>query len=178
MKYCPQCRKQYTDVWITFCSDDGSILIEDFSPAADPNWDPRIRPETQNPSEQQTQWMPPPSTGPGGWVAPDERAPLRPQWQPPPPPFPVKKTGQSQGLAIASMVVGIIGLFSGLLCLGPIPGIVALVLGLVSLSQIKKSPLVNGGKPFAIVGIVTGALSLFFYGVLMLWFIISAIVSR
>lgn len=177
MKYCPQCGKQYTDAWISFCSDDGAILIEDFSPPRDPNWDPHIRPQTQNPSEQQTQWMPPPATGPGGWVAPDERAPLRPAWQPPPPPLPLKKA-PGQGMAIASMVLGIIGLFSGLICLGPLPGIVALILGLVALSQIKKSPHVTGGKPFAIIGVITGAISLVFSGLLLLWVIISSILSR
>jgi hypothetical protein len=176
MKYCPQCRRQYTDAWITFCSDDGSILIEDFSPPADPNWDPHIRPETQDPSERQTQWMPPPVTGPGAWMPPDERAPLRPVWQPPPAPPPMNSP--SQGLAITSMIVGVVGLVIGWFCFGPIFGIVALVLGLVSLSQIKKSPETTGGKPFAIIGVVTGGLSLVFYGLLFLWIIISSIVFR
>jgi hypothetical protein len=178
MKYCPQCRKEYTETWITFCSDDGSILIEQFSPPGDPNWDPQIRTPTQSPSEQPTQWMPRPSTTPGGWVAPDERPPMRPAvgWQPPPAPMVSRQQSPSQGLAIASMITGILGLFMGFFCLGPIPGIVALILGLVSLSQIKKLPDKVSGKPFAIVGVVAGSLSLVFYGVLFLWVIISSIV--
>jgi hypothetical protein len=178
MKYCPQCRKEYTDTWITFCSDDGTILNEEFSPPGDPNWDPRIRTQTAvPPSEQATQWMPPPSPGPGGWVVPDERGPVRPAWQPPPVPMTVRPPGPSQGLAIASMVIGLIGLFTGLFCFGPIPGIAALIMGLVALSQIKRTPDRVGGKPFAIVGIVAGSVSLLFYGLMFLWVIIAAIIG-
>ena len=72
------------------------------------------------------------------------------------------------------MIVGILGLFTGFFCLGPIPGIAALVLGLVALSQIKRSPHLHSGKPFAIVGIVTGALSLF----ISVAFIILAIIGN
>ena len=43
MKYCPQCNRQFTEPWITFCSDDGTLLIEDLSPPVDPNWNPKIR---------------------------------------------------------------------------------------------------------------------------------------
>ena len=71
------------------------------------------------------------------------------------------------------MVVGIIGLFAGF-CLGPIPGVAALILGLVALSQIKKAPDKNGGKVLAIVGVVTGSISILFYGL----FIIIAIIGN
>lgn len=78
---------------------------------------------------------------------------------------------------MASMVVGIIGLLTGMFCLGPVPGIAALILGLVALSQIKKAPNQNGGKPFAIVGVVTGSLSILFYGMIIIFAIIANIVS-
>jgi len=68
-------------------------------------------------------------------------------------------------------------MFAGWICLGPVPGLVGLVLGLVSLSQIKKHPDKNGGKPFAIIGAITGGLSLLFYGALFLYFIIASILS-
>jgi hypothetical protein len=184
MKYCPQCKRQYTEPWLTFCSDDGTMLIEELSPPVDPNWNPVVREPTYKPppSEQDTQWLPreSPASG-GGWVAPDERPPMRPPawqspqpvppvWQPPPPPVrPVK--AQSQGLAIASMLTGLLGLFFG--CLGPVPGLVAIVLGWVALSQIKRSPETVGGKPMALIGIVSGALTVVFYGLLMLWFIFA-----
>ena len=171
MKYCPQCNKRFTDTWLSFCSDDGTPLVQELTPPADPNWDPKIRePQVKTPSEQETQWLPPPVAG--GWIAPDERPPMRPgAWTPPPPPYrpPQQPT---QGLALASMIVAIIGLVMGG-CLGPIPGIVALALGLSALSQIKKSPELYGGKPYATAGVIIGAISLAFYALLMIWFVLA-----
>jgi hypothetical protein len=173
MKYCPQCQKRFTETWLSFCSDDGTPLIHELTPPMDPNWDPQIRePQVKSPSEQETEWFPRESPAPGGWIAPDERPPMRPGvWQPPPPPFqPAKQP--SQGLALASMIVGIVGLVAGG-CLGPVPGIVALVLGLMALSQIKKSPDQFGGKPFATAGVVIGAISIAFYMLLIIWFLLA-----
>jgi Domain of unknown function (DUF4190) len=173
MKYCPQCKRQFTEPWLSFCADDGTPLIEELTPPMDPNWDPGIRePKVKTESEQETQWLPRQPPVPGGWVAPDERPPMSPGvWQPPPPPYnpPAKP---SQGLALASMIVAIAGVVLGG-CLGPLPGIVALVLGLTALSQMKKSPDQTGGRPFAIAGVVIGALSLVFYLLLFLWFLLA-----
>ena len=181
MKYCPQCNRQYTEPWITFCSDDGTMLIEELTPPVDPNWNPHIR-ETQfkSPSEMETQWLPREPSMPPAWVAPDERPPMspgqpgawQPAWQPPPPP-PRPVGQQTQTLAIASMVTGVLGLMFG--CFGPIPGVAALVLGWMALQQIKKSPETTGGKPMAIIGIVTGSLTIVFYGLLLLWFLLSGV---
>jgi len=175
MKYCPQCNRQYNEVWLTFCSDDGSLLIEELSPPVDPNWDPKIRePKVTTASEQETQWLPRDAPMPPAWVAPDERppmSPMSPAWQPPPPP--ARPAGQqSQTLAVASMVTGILGLVMG--CLGPLPGIAAVVLGWMALSQIKKSPYTTGGKPMAIIGLVTGSLTIVFYSLFILWIILAA----
>lgn len=170
MKYCPQCNRQFTEPWLSFCSDDGTPLIQDLTPPADPNWDPQIRePKVDTRSEQETQWLPR-QPAPGGWVAPDERPPMMPgAWTPAATPYrPINKQ-PSQGLALASMIVGLFGLLLGG-CLGPIPGIVALVMGLTALSQIKKSPDQVGGKPYATAGVIIGAVSLVFYLVLLLWF--------
>jgi hypothetical protein len=174
MKYCPQCNRQYTETWITFCSDDGSLLIEELSPPVDPNWDPKIRePKVTTASEQETQWLPRDAPMPPAWVAPDERPPLRsPAWQPPPPP-PRPIGQQNQTLAVASMVIGILGLVLG--CLGPLPGIAAVVLGWMALSQIKKSPHTAGGKPMAIIGLVTGILTIVFYSLFLLWIILASV---
>jgi hypothetical protein len=185
MKYCPQCNKQYSEAWLTFCTDDGSLLREDLTPAADPNWDPRIR-KTQfdDPSEHTTQWLPrDPATAGGGWVAPDERVPdarqyergpvARP-WQPPAPPLQPYATSSPPGVAIASLVVGIIGLMVGFLCAIPIPGIVAVILGFVALSQMKKAPNPTG-RGLAIGGIVLGGINLLFFIFGILWFILSLI---
>lgn len=174
MKYCPQCKKEFSEPWLSFCSDDGTPLIQELTPAADPNWNPSIRePRVDTPSEQETQWLPREAPMPGGWIAPDERPPMKPgPWQPPPPPLVPRRTQPSQGLALASMITSISGVVLGG-CLGPVPGIVGLVLGLIALSQIKKSPENVGGKPFATAGVIIGAMTVFFYIVLMIWFFLA-----
>ena len=173
MKYCPQCYKQYTESWLSFCSEDGAPLITDLSPPANPNWDPQIRePQVKPPSEQETQWLPPPAAG--GWIAPDERPPMRPgAWTPPPAPYRPPKP-PSQGMALASMITAIIGLAAAT-CLGPVPGIVAVILGLIALSQIKKSPTEFGGKPYATAGIVIGSINIGFYVLLLIWFLLALV---
>jgi hypothetical protein len=180
MKYCPQCNRQYTEAWLTFCSDDGTMLIEELSPPVDPNWNPIIRePQFQTPSEMETQWLPREASMPPAWVAPDERPPMRPgqpgAWQPPPPP-PRPIAQQNQAMAIGSMITGILGLMFG--CFGPIPGVAALVLGIIALQQIKKSPQTTSGKPLAIIGIVTGSLTILFYGLLLLWFLLAGVLGN
>ena len=75
------------------------------------------------------------------------------------------------------MILGVVGLFVGF-CFGPIPGIAALILGLVGLNQINKSPQTTTGKPLAIVGIVTGALSVLVYGAIFIGWIIGGIFSH
>jgi hypothetical protein len=60
---------------------------------------------------------------------------------------------QVSGMAITSMILGIVG------CLLCIPlAWVALVLGIISLVKINKNPMQFGGKGFAITGIVLGGL--------------------
>ena len=174
MKYCPQCQRQFTEPWLTFCSDDGTLLVHELTPAQDPNWDPRIREtKVETPSEQETQWLPREPPMPRAWVAPDERPPLRPgAWQPPPPPYQSVTQQPSQGLALASMITGIAGVVLGG-CLGPLPGIAALIMGIIALQQIKKTPDKVTGKPFATAGVIVGAISLVFYLFLFLWFILS-----
>jgi Domain of unknown function (DUF4190) len=172
MKYCPQCHKQFTEVWITFCSDDGTILIDSgFSPGQQPPFQNTQRPAP--PTTEQPTWRSPDPNAPGAWVAPDERPPMRsPAWQPPPPPSVYPRQQQSHGLAVASMILGIASLFVGMFCLGPLPGIAALILGLVALSQIKKAPDRNSGKPLAIVGVVTGSLSVLIFGAWLLFIVV------
>jgi len=188
MKYCPQCQKQYTERWITFCSDDGAILIDTgFSPSSTPPPGGQRPPYAPPMSEQPTwhaqdpnapgNWRSPDPNAPGAWVPPEQRQPVKPAWQPPPPPVTFPRNQPSQGLAVASMVLGILGLFVGMFCLGPVPGIAALVLGLVALSQIKSAPDRNGGKPFAIVGIITGSLSMVIFVGWLLFIVIANLAS-
>ena len=162
---------------MSFCPDDGGILTEALvstfgrtdSPSASSN-DPTV--VFRTPVE------------PGSWVQPDvytpppvpkpaqPYTPTTPAWQPPPPPPYVKSP--SQGLAVASMITGILGMLFGILCFGPVIGIVAVALGIISLSQQKKTPQYVGGKPFAIIGIVTGGISLLFYGGMVLFAIVAS----
>ena len=125
-----------------------------------------------------------PPVQPGSWATPDVQTPPAPVWRPPevqtpppqpwrPPPPPAYVKPPSQALGVASMIVGIFGLIFGVVCFGPIIGIVALVLGIVALTQNKKTPQYVGGKPFAIVGIVTGGLSLLIFGGMMLAFLLA-----
>jgi len=179
MKYCPQCHRQFNEVWLSFCSDDGTPLVQELTPAADPNWDPRIRePKVQTPDEQATQWLPREPPAAGAWIAPDERPPMNPGvWQPPAPPamYP-RKIAPNQNIALASMITSIAGVLLAS-CFGPVPGIAALVLGLVALSQIKKSPEKYGGKGMAIAGIVIGSLTIVFYILLIIAWILAAAFS-
>lgn len=180
MKYCPQCKRQFDEPWLSFCPDDGTPLIQDLTPPRDPNWDPNIREprretKVDNPSEQETQWFPRQPPMPGGWIAPDERPPMNPPvpaWQPPPPPpYRPNVTGKSQGLALASMITAIAGLVFGFWCFGPLPGIAAVIMGAMALSQIKRTPDKVTGKPFATAGIIIGAVTIVFYLLIFLWFL-------
>ena len=180
MKYCPLCKRRFDQTWLSFCSDDGTPLIQELTPPADPNWNPKIREtKVETPDEQQTQWLPREPPLPGAWIAPDERPPMNPPvWQsPPPPPAYLPGTKRSESLALASMITAITGLLlAG--CFGPIPGIVAVVLGITAQSQIKKSPDKYGGKPYATAGIIIGALSIAFYALMLLWIIAAAFAGR
>ncbi|MFW0112148.1 DUF4190 domain-containing protein [Rothia sp. CCM 9416] len=73
------------------------------------------------------------------------------------PTYAAAETNKPKGLAIASMVLGIIGFISGWAVIGGIFALVAIVLGIVALVKTKTG---GGGKGFAITGIVTGALGL------------------
>ena len=66
-----------------------------------------------------------------------------------------------QGLAIAALVCGIVGLLG--FCTGGLAvpaGIVGLILGIVALVKIKRKPAVYRGRGMAIAGICTGGASL------------------
>lgn len=60
----------------------------------------------------------------------------------------------SAGLAIASMVLGILGLLSSAFVVGGLLGLIAVILGVIAL--IKR----HGGKGMSIAGIATGAIAI------------------
>jgi uncharacterized protein DUF4190 len=180
MKYCPQCKRQFDEPWLSFCSDDGTPLVQDPTPL-DPIWDPGINepPKRETkvetpPSEQQTEWLPREPPMPRAWVAPDERPPMNsPVWQPPPaPPYRPTNARPTQGLALASMITAIAGILLGS-CFGPLPAIAALIMGIMALVQIKNSPDKATGKPYAVAGVIISALNLVFYVLLLIWFLVA-----
>ena len=75
--------------------------------------------------------------------------------------MPPGPTGNN-GLAVASMVCGILAIFPGCCCgLFGIPlSIVALVMGLVAMNQINQTQGMQSGKGMAIAGLVCGGVSI------------------
>ncbi|MFT3687273.1 MAG: DUF4190 domain-containing protein [Phycisphaerales bacterium] len=96
---------------------------------------------------------------------------------PPTAPGAIPPTPPAGGLALASMVLGIVGVFTslfGFLCfivspVGAAAGLIAIVLGWISLAKRKPK------RGMAITGVITGAAALLFvagYGVMM-WLLLS-----
>jgi len=87
----------------------------------------------------------------------------------PPPPLPrplpaiASSSGSTSGLAIASLVLGILSFFS----LG-LTGIPAVICGHIARGNIKKSSGTVSGNGLAIAGLVTGYFGFFFIGVAIL----------
>ena len=100
----------------------------------------------------------PPSMPPGGQAMPG-RPPMQPQ------PVPYGHAGvygqpqQTSGLAIAALVLGIIGLII------PGLGLIGVVLGIIALTKMRDPRV--GGKGLAIGGIAVGAVSILWLGCMM-----------
>lgn len=82
--------------------------------------------------------------------------------QPPPMMNPYAQPPRTHGLAIASMICGILAIIPGCCCgLFGIPlSIAALVMGIVSISQINASQGQVGGKGMAIAGTICGGVAI------------------
>ena len=163
MKRCPTCNRTFDEDWLAFCTEDGATLVETQAAPAPNEPPPTVRipaaPQT-DPSAQPTFDLP------GSYTPP---APIVQAWQPPPPPSVNPVTGQKQGLAIASLVLGIFSITAGWCCsIGLLSAPVGIILGIVSLVQIKNDPAQNTGKPLSIIGIVLGALYVLFWIVIFL----------
>jgi hypothetical protein len=90
---------------------------------------------------QQSPWATPPAQ-PATWGAPSMQ----------PAGYGMAPPQKTNGLAIASLVLGI-------LCCVPFGGVLAIILGVVALQQISAQPQ-TGGKGLAIAGIVLGSISM------------------
>jgi len=156
MKRCPTCNQTFDEGWLSFCTNDGTTLIEDSAASArepPPTILSTAPPPVSYPNQQASWNQPSGELAAGQFPAPK---PSQPAWQPPPPP--AYAAGKQQGLAVAALITGIFTVTIGWCCyLGVITGPVAMGMGIFSLIQIKNHPDKFTGKPFAITGIVTGA---------------------
>jgi len=66
---------------------------------------------------------------------------------------------KAPGMALAAMILGIVGIVTGFFVFGALLGIAAIILGALSLKKVKEA---GAGKGFAITGIVTGAVAVLF----------------
>jgi hypothetical protein len=169
MKRCPTCNQIFEDEWLTFCTVDGSSLIDSgalYQPTTIVVPPPV---ETRADTEQQS----------GAIIPVDDRSPeqsIPATWQPPPPPR--TTMGPSQNLAAWSMVLGLVSITVGWCCsFGLITGPVAIVLGIYALSQIKSDPNRYTGRPLAITGIVSGALYFVLLAVIVLIYGLGILLS-
>ena len=112
-------------------------------------------------SYPQAAYPPPP---PGGYPPPgDYPQPGYPGYGPPRP---------SSGLAVAALVVGIIGVLTSFVVLGGVLGIVALVLGIIGLGKARRG--LASGRGMAITGIVLGVLAILIAAAALAFFISNA----
>src|SRR5436190_15194116 len=188
MKHCPTCSANFEDDDLGYCTDDGTPLLAGANPFASDAQATKVFPEPPV-----TAVISPPRAtdyglggGPSAPVAQPQRPePYRwanetpPVWTPPPPPaYPSASQQPQQTTAILSLVFGIAAITFGWICGGLILGLLALILGLVSLSQIKRTPTRYGGKPMAIGGMVTGGIVLLVHlAILAIWIVMLAIGS-
>lgn len=112
--------------------------------------------------------MPPPFTAAPA-SAPSYAPP--PGYPPPlsyPPPYPPPPTTKSNGMAIASLVLGI-------LWLGGLGSLLALIFGIIGKNQIDRSGGYQSGRGMAIAGIVLGIVGL---AGAILWFTLAVIAAN
>src|SRR4029450_10939771 len=99
MRQCPKCNRQFEDALMSFCPDDGMILVDPSLAGIKTSADP-----SSGPSSQDSTLVLPPPGQPGSWAMPNielpapepwrpvvQTPPAQPQpWRPPPPPAYVK----------------------------------------------------------------------------------------
>lgn len=83
-------------------------------------------------------------------------------------------------MAIASLVLGILGILTIVLCIGIIIGLAAAILGIVAYLSINKNPDQLKGKGLAITGIILGGASMLLtvvWIIVYVWFIQVAMIQ-
>ena len=133
--------------WLAYCTEDGTTLIEN-APSSLSEPPPTV---FIPPSKDTTPEAPTPLALPGSYNPPQ---PVAPAWRPPPPPPMRPGSNQKQGLAVASLILGIFSITIGWCCsIGLLSAPIGIVLGIISLVQIKNDPATNTGKPLSIIGV-------------------------
>ena len=79
---------------------------------------------------------------------------------------------ETNGMAVAGLVMGILSMTFGLICCGPLFNVLGIIFSAVALSQIKKSPLQQTGRNLAIIGLVLSLLGLGFQ--IIIFFVFGA----
>ena len=108
-------------------------------------------------------YVPPPPPGAGGYV-------------PPPPPGSYIAPGMGyagprrDGLAVASLVIGIFSIACFFICLGIVLGPTAAIMGFISRQRIGTSGGTLGGGTLATVGLVLGVIG---FAVSVIWFFVA-----
>ena len=160
MKLCPKCNRTFDEEWLAYCTDDGTTLIENAPSSLLSEPPPTV---FIPPAVDTNPGAPKPFDLPGSYNPPQ---PVAPVWQPPPPPV-RQGPNQKQGLAVASLILGIFSITFGWCCsIGLLSAPVGVILGVISLVQIKNDPATNTGKPLSIIGICLSG----FY--VIVWFLI------
>jgi hypothetical protein len=177
MKSCPKCGQSYTDENINFCLNDGELLSR--------NSESQRSPFDTPPPHSATDDSPPTMildqarvTNPIGWSNTPAAPPVPwQQQQPASIPFAGYVT-PNQTLAIVSLCLGASSLVIGWCCsTGLLLGPAAIITGFIALSQIKKDPKNNGGRPLAIGGIAAGGLYVGIYAVIIVFYIITMLLG-
>jgi len=96
----------------------------------------------------------------------------------PAPPVPLaqasltRRAPETNGMAVAGLVMGILSMTVGLLCCGPVLvfNILGIIFSSLALSQIKKSPVQQTGRNLAIVGLVLSLLGIVFQIIIIIVF--------
>jgi hypothetical protein len=77
---------------------------------------------------------------------------------------------ETNSMAVAGLVTGILSMTVGLVCCGLVFNILGIIFSSVALSQIKKSPVQQAGRNLAVVGLVLSVLGLAFQIIIIIVF--------
>ena len=89
----------------------------------------------------------------------------------------VTPTLKTSNLAVASLVMGVLGVFGGWFCCGPIFPVLAIVFGHIAYSKINKDSNFLSGKGMAIAGFILGYVALFLFIIVGIAFGVSSAIT-